>query len=222
MNVTTSSGPPRRLSIMLVDDHELARRGVRSLIEAMPEWSICAEAADGPTALELAARLRPDVVVLDISMPRLSGLELIGELRRILPGVEILALTLHDGERIVAQALKAGARGYVLKSESGEKLLEALAALSRHQTWFCSSVSEGLLRAYLASASPEPGDRLTARERQIVRLVAAGQSNRQIAQALRVSIKTVESHRGAAMRKVGARSAADLTLYAIRNELAPA
>jgi DNA-binding NarL/FixJ family response regulator len=218
MMVTRPAGPPRRLNIMLVDDHELARRGVRSLIEAMPDWTICAEAADGATALELAARLRPDLVVLDISMPRLSGLDLIGELRKVLPDVEILALTMHDGERIVAQALKAGARGYALKSESGEKLIEALGALSRHQTWFCSSVSEALLRSYLTSGT-DAGDRLTGRERQIVKLVAEGHTNRQIARALRLSMKTVETHRGAAMRKVGARSSADLTLYAIRNEL---
>lgn len=218
--ITMRTGPAgRRLSIMLVDDHEVVRKGVRALIEHMPDWTLCGEAAEGPEALALARTARPDVVVLDISMPKMSGLDVIVELRKILPDVEILALTMHDSERIVAQALRAGARGYVLKSESGEKLLEALTALSRHQTFFSSSVSETLLQSYLDSHGAQDAEHLTPRERQIVKLVAEGYSNKRIALTLKVSMKTVETHRAAAMRKVGARSSADLALYAARNEL---
>ena len=208
---------------MLVDDSDLTRQGVRSLIEDMPDWTICAEASDGAAALELAATARPDVVVIDVWSPRIDGVAVTEGLRRIRPDVEILALTTQAGEPMVARALKAGARGYVLKSESGAMLLEALSALSRHQTWFCSSVSEALLQSYLdAATGGRPANRLTPREQQVVKLVAEGHTNRQIAQALRLSLKTIESHRAAAMRKVGARSSADLTLYAIRSELVPA
>lgn len=209
----------RRLGVVLVDDHEVVRKGVRALIETMPDWVICGEAADGLAALELAKEVRPDLVVLDISMPKMSGLDVIVELRKALPATEILAMTMHDSERIVAQALMAGARGYILKSESGEKLLEAMTALSRHQTYFSSTVSEALLQSYLSAHMAQQHVSLTPRERQIVKLVAEGSSNKQIAHALQVSMKTVETHRAAAMRKVGARSSADLALYAARNEL---
>ncbi len=209
----------RKLGIMIVDDHEMVRKGVRSLIEHMPDWTVCGEASEGPAALALARTVRPDIVVLDISMPKISGLDVIIELKRMLPSVEILALTMHDSERIVSQALKAGARGYVLKSESGEKLLEGLTAMSRHQTFFSSSVSETLLKSYLDFQGTQPHEQLTPRERQIIKLVAEGYSNKGIALALKVSGKTVETHRSAAMRKVGAKSAADVALYAARNEL---
>ena len=152
-------------------------------------------------------------------MPKMSGLDVIIELKKILPSVEILALTMHDSERIVSQALKAGARGYVLKSESGEKLIEALTAMSHHQTFFSSAVSETLLQSYLDSQGAQQHEHLTPRERQIVKLVAEGYSNKRIALTLKVSMKTVETHRAAAMRKVGAKSSADLALYAARNEL---
>jgi DNA-binding NarL/FixJ family response regulator len=209
----------RRLSIMIVDDHDVVRKGVRSLIETVPDWTICGEAADGQAALDVAEKIRPDLIVLDISMPRVSGLDVIVQLRKILPAAEILVLTMHDSERMVAQALKAGARGYILKSESGDKLFEALTALSHHQTFFSSSVSETLLQAYLNSNIAQHHEQLTPRERQIVKLVAEGCSNKRIALTLKVSMKTVETHRAAAMRKVGAKSSADLTLYAARNEL---
>jgi DNA-binding NarL/FixJ family response regulator len=204
---------------MLVDDHEVVRQGVRSLIEPVPDWNVCAEAAGGEDALKLAAETRPDILVLDVSMPNVSGLDLILQLKKLLPKVEILVLTMHDSERIVAQALRAGARGYLLKSDSGDKLIEALTALSRHQTYFSASVSETLLQVYLNSNAAQEHEQLTPRERQIVKLVAEGNSNKRISAILHVSIKTVETHRSAAMRKIGAKSSADLALYAARNEL---
>jgi DNA-binding NarL/FixJ family response regulator len=204
---------------MLVDDHEVVRQGVRTLIEAVPDWTICAEAGGAEDALKAAAETKPDIVVLDISMPNVSGLDLILQLKNSLPKTEILVLTMHDSERIVAQVLRAGARGYLLKSDGGDKLIEAITALSRHQTYFSASVSETLLQVYLNSNAAQEHEQLTPRERQIVKLVAEGNSNKRIAAILNVSIKTVETHRSAAMRKIGAKSSADLALYAARNEL---
>jgi DNA-binding NarL/FixJ family response regulator len=204
---------------MLVDDHEIVRKGIRVLVETRPEWMLCAEVGDGMEALKVAKEVQPDLIILDISMPNMSGLDLIIQLKRMLPKTEILVLTMHESERIMAQALRAGARGYLLKTESGDRLLEALTALSRHQAYFSSVVSETLLKSYLSSGAAQEYEQLTSRERQIVKLVAEGNSNKKIAMILNVSIKTVETHRASAMRKIGANSSADLALYAARNEL---
>jgi DNA-binding NarL/FixJ family response regulator len=141
------------------------------------------------------------------------------QLKKLLPRTEILVLTMHDSERIVAQALRAGARGYVLKSDGGDALIDALTALSKHQPYFSASVSENLLQVYLNSNASQEHEQLTPRERQIIKLVAEGNSNKRIAIILRLSIKTVETHRSAAMRKIGAKSTADVAMYAARNEL---
>ena len=215
----TTGAPRRRVRLMLVDDHEVVRQGVRSLIETVPDWTLCAEASGSEEALKLAAEAKPDIVVLDVSMPNVSGLDLIIQLKKILPKIEILVLTMHDSERIVAQALRAGARGYLLKSDGGDKLIEALTGLSRRQTHSSASVSGTLLQVSLNSNVTQEHEQLTPRERQIVKLVAEGNSNKRIAMILKVSIKTVETHRSAAMRKIGAKSSADLALYAARNEL---
>ena len=218
--ISQKAGTPRqRVRLMLVDDHEVVRQGVRSVIETVPDWTLCGEAGRADEALQIAAEAKPDVVVCDVSMPNVSGLDLIIQLRKLLPRVEILVLTMHDSERIVGQALRAGARGYLLKSDGGDKLVEALTALSRHQTYFSPSVSETLLQVYLNSKSGQEHEQLTPRERQIVKLVAEGNSNKRIAMMLKMSIKTVETHRSSAMRKVGAKSSADLAIYAARNEL---
>jgi len=219
MATVDATMPRRRMRIMLVDDHEVVRQGIRSLIEAIPEWTVCAEAADGQAALNLAEQMRPDVIVLDISLPKISGLDVLVELKRMLPDVEILVLTMHDSEKTIAQMLRAGCRGYLLKTETGEKLIEALTKVSRHQTYFSSSVSETLLQFYVNSAEEHGDEQLTPRQRQIVKLVAEGNSNKRIAFILNISVKTVETHRLEAMRRIGAKSSADLALYAARNQL---
>jgi len=220
MDVVDGIVPRRRMRIMLVDDHEIVRQGIRSLIETIPEWTVCAEAADGQAALHLAEQVRPDIIVLDISLPKIGGLDVLVELKRMLPDVEVLVLTMHDSERTIAQMLRAGCRGYLLKTETGEKLIEALIKVSRHQTYFSSSVSETLLQFYIHSAEEEhENEQLTPRQRQIVKLVAEGNSNKRIAHILNISVKTVETHRLEAMRRIGAKSSADLALYAARNEL---
>jgi DNA-binding NarL/FixJ family response regulator len=218
MTLNTSALPGRK-RLMLVDDHEIARKGIRALVETRPEWMVVGEASDGMEAIRIAKEVQPDAIVLDISMPKVSGLDVIIQLKKLLPKIEILVLTMHESERVMAQALRAGARGYLLKTETGNKILEALTALSRHQAYFSSAVSEALLKSYLHSDTGQEYEQLTSRERQIVKLVAEGNSNKRIALMLNVSIKTVETHRAAAMRKIGANSSADLALYAARNEL---
>lgn len=211
--------PPKPKKVMVVDDHLIVRRGIISMITDDPAFVVCGEADDGPQALEIARETRPDIVVLDISLPRIGGIDVAVQLRRIVPDAEILFLTVHDNEKIVSDALRVGARAYVLKSECDDKLMEALRALARHQPYFAAHVSERLLESYLhAHASFDPVQ-LSPRERQVVTLVAEGNSNKVIASMLGVSVKTIETHRSSAMRKVGAKSSADLALYAARNRL---
>jgi DNA-binding NarL/FixJ family response regulator len=206
--------------VMVVDDHLIVRRGIASLIDEDPAFTVCGEAEDGARAVDLARETRPDIVVLDISLPRIGGIDVAIQLRRIVPEAEILFLTVHDNEGIVADALRVGARAYLLKSECDDKLVEALRALARHQPYFAAHVSERLLESYLnVRTGGDHSTPLTPRERQIVTLVAEGNSNKMIASILEVSVKTVETHRSSAMRKVGAKSSAELTLYAARNRL---
>jgi DNA-binding NarL/FixJ family response regulator len=201
---------------MLVDDHDVVRRGVRSLISAMPDWTVCAESRENYEALNLAAEAKPDIVVTEISTA--DGIDLLIHFKKLLPKSEILVLTGIECERTIARALRVGVRGYVLKSETGHRIIDALSALSRHQPFFSSSVSESLLDFYVRSG-PASGELLTSRERQVVRLVAEGNTNKRISTMLKLSIKTVETHRAAAMQKIGAKSAADIARYALRNDL---
>ena len=219
MIVSRTSSRPSVKRVMLADDHAVVRRGLRTLIEGVPGWEVCAEAADGNETVKLASETKPDVLIMDLSMPGLGGVDATIQIRKILPQIEVLILTMHESDRLAGQALRAGARGYLLKGESEDKLMEALEALSRHQPYFSPSVSETLLQGYLHSEPTHDLKQLTPRERQIVKLVAEGKSNKVIASVLNLSIKTVETHRSAAMHKVGAKSAADLTLYAARNDL---
>ncbi len=219
MIVSRTSSRPSVKRVMLADDHAVVRRGLRTLIEGVPGWEICAEASDGNETVTLASETRPDILIMDLSMPGLGGVDATIQIRKILPQIEVLILTMHESDRLAGQALRAGARGYLLKGESEDKLMEALEALSRHQPYFSPSVSETLLQGYLHSEPTHDLKQLTPRERQIVKLVAEGKSNKVIASVLNLSIKTVETHRSAAMHKVGAKSAADLTLYAARNDL---
>jgi DNA-binding NarL/FixJ family response regulator len=205
--------------VMLVDDHTMVRRGLRALIESAPGWEVCAEAADGHDALAIAEAAQPDIIVMDLSMPRLGGIDATVSLRKFLPNVEILILTMHESDELADQALRAGALGYLLKGDSGEKLMEALQALSRHQPYHPAGLRRGSDKSSRRTADGSDRRRLTPRERQIVKLVAEGNTNHGIASLLGVSIKTVQTHRLAAMRKVGAKSSADLTLYAARNDL---
>jgi DNA-binding NarL/FixJ family response regulator len=199
---------------------------MRELLEEQVGWSVCAEAGNGRAAVELALVHRPQVSVLDLSMPELNGLEATRRIKDALPETEILIFSMHESEELIRDVLAAGARGYLLKSDASRQLVPAVESLARHQPFFSGRVSEVVLGGFL---SPEPlktssraEQRLTSREREIVQLLAEGQSNKQIATKLDLSVKTVETHRTSAMRKLGLKSLPDLVRFAIRNQIAQA
>lgn len=211
----TSRSWQQSRTVLIVDDHPVIRCGVRALIESASDHTVIGEAGDGFEAIELAETLAPDVVIIDLSMPELSGIDAIAELHRMLPGLAILVFTLHRSDVLLDEARAAGAQGYVCKSES-EHLLPGLEAVLRRESYVSPGVSE--TRPY---SSDEVWDRqaLTARERQVVKLVAEGHSNKDIARLLEISVKTTETHRTSAMRKARTKTIAELTLYAARNRL---
>lgn len=205
--------------IVLIDDHDAVRRGVKALVETRPNYIVVGEANDGRAACDEVRRRSPDIVITDHSLPGLNGVELTLELKRQFPRLEILIYTMHERESVILAALRAGARGYVLKSDSEQHLLAALDSLSIRRPYFSGVVSEALLGRFLSSARDEYDTILTPRERQIVQLIAEGKINKQIAAILNISVKTVETHRSSAMHKLTLNSTADLVRYAIRNNL---
>ena len=211
----------KKLRLLIADDHGMIRRGVRAAIEARREWEICGEAENGRQAVELAKQLRPDVVVLDLTMPELNGLDAARKIRAALPNTQVLIQTMHDSEALAQEVLAAGARGYLLKNDAPELLPHAIDALAAGRTFFSAKVSE-LVMSGLAKSGPTseaPRSRLTPRERELVQLLASGKSNKQAADALGISLNTVETHRKNVMSKLDLRSASDLVRYAIRNKL---
>lgn len=211
------SSPIRR--IMIVDDHDAVRRGLRSLIETRPNYQVVAEAPTGRAALAMAKELEPDIAILDYSLPELNGLDLSHQLKRAYPRIEILIYTMHDQEEVIIEVLRAGVRGFVLKSDTERHLIAALDALSIHRPYFSGAVSETLLDKFLESKPRPSASSLTHREREIVQLIAEGRINKEIAQLLNISVKTVETHRASAMHKLRLRTTADLVRYAIRNSI---
>lgn len=211
--------------ILIADDHEVVRQGVRSLLVSHPGWQVIAEASDGRDAVEKVSQLHPDVVILDIGMPNLNGLEATRQILRGRPGARVLILTMHESEQVVRDVLEAGARGYILKSDAGRDLVAAVEALQRDKTFFTSKVAEMVYEAYLKREPRSPGETfstretLTPREREIVQLLAEGKSTKEVAVVLNVSVKTAETHRSNIMRKVKLHSVGELVLYAVRNNI---
>ncbi len=211
---------PTTSRILIADDHQAMRQGVRTLLESHPAFQVIAEAADGREALDLAVETKPDIAILDYSLPLMNGLELTRAIKHALPRTEILIYTMHDREQILIDVLRAGARGYVLKSDSGTHLVAAVRALSNRKPYFSGAISETLLEHFIESDHDfDKGITLTAREREIVQLIAEGKLNKQIAHILDISVKTVETHRAAAMHKLKIRTTAELVLYAVRNNI---
>jgi len=210
--------------ILIADDHELFRRGVKATIDDVPEWTVAAEASDGQEAVRLAGNLSPDVVILDMSMPQLNGLEAARQILAIAPATRVLMLTAHDSEQLVREVLDAGAHGYLLKSDAGKLLITALEALLDDRPFFTTKVARMLVDGYLhgRDASALETARLSPRERHIVQLLAEGKSNKEVARTLEISVKTVETHRSNIMRKMGFASLSDLVRYAIRNRIVEA
>ncbi|MGE5511044.1 MAG: response regulator [Bacteroidota bacterium] len=207
--------------ILIADDHEVVRSGLRSILEAQPRWDVVGEAADGKDAIRKAIELKPDVAVLDYSLPLINGVEATRQIRARLPAVEVLIFTMHDNEQMIYDLLKAGARGYLLKSDAKRYLLTAIESLAAHRPFFTAKVSETLLECYLTKSLPTESV-LTSRERGVIQLIAEGHSNKQIAGILNISVKTVETHRASAMRKLNLSSAAALVRYAVRNRIVEA
>jgi DNA-binding NarL/FixJ family response regulator len=204
--------------ILIADDHDVVRSGVRAILETQEGWTVVGEAADGKEAIDQALATRPDVVVLDYSLPVLNGIEATRQIRARVPGAEVLIFTMHDTATLVREVLEAGARGFLLKSDARRFLIAAVESLAAHKPFFTSQVSETLLETYLAKGAT-PDCLLTAREKSVVQLIAEGHTNKRIADVLSISLKTVESHRATAMRKLNLDTTAALIRYAIRNQI---
>lgn len=212
------------IRILLADDHEVVRRGLIALLASRPDWQVCGEAQNGREAVALAVKLKPNLAVLDLSMPELNGLEATRQIRKEAPETEVLVFSMYESEEFVRDLLAAGARGYVLKSDVAAQLLTAVETVARHKPFFTSEVAERVLEGFLklGELSSDEGSGsgvLTPREREIVQLLAEARSNKEIASILGISVKTVETHRASIMRKLGISSIVDLVHYAIRNNL---
>lgn len=211
-----------RTSILIADDHEIVRKGLRSILEKREDFEIVGEATNGRDAVRLAVEHKPDVVLMDLSMPELNGMEALGQIVKQSPRTEILVLTMHESEELIRDVLDAGARGYVLKSDAAKQLLPAVDALREGKPYLTSRASEIVLDGFLSGggdAPSEPRRQLTPREREIVQLIAEGKSNKEVAAALNISVKTAETHRTNIMRKLGMHSVSELVRYAVRNHI---
>ncbi|MGW2328364.1 response regulator [Streptomyces sp. NPDC001700] len=211
--------PAAETRILLADDHQLVRRGVRLILDAEPDLTVVAEAGNGAEALEAARAHHPDLAILDIAMPRMTGLQAARELDRTQPGIRILMLTMYDNEQYFFEALAAGASGYVLKSVADRDLVEACRATMRGEPFLYPGAVNALIRNHLDRArqgEPVPERAITDREEEILKLVAEGHTSQQIADMLVISVKTVERHRANLLQKLGLKDRLELTRYAIR------
>jgi DNA-binding NarL/FixJ family response regulator len=206
--------------ILLADGQAVVRRGLRVIFEARQIFEVCAEASDGGEAVELALRHKPDVAILDVALPVVDGIAATRKIREGSPGTEVLIFTLCPRENEIRDVLHAGARGYLLQSEADDQIVRAVEALAQHGTFFSDHVSEALLGGVLGARSDHNTLSLTVRERKVVQLIAEGNSNKETAHLLSISVKTVETHRTASMRKLDLHSTADLVRYAFREGLA--
>jgi len=210
--------------ILVADDHDIIRRGLKQLLTAHPGWDVCAEAKTGREAVDLAEQFKPEVVVMDISMPDLNGLEAARRIRKVLPKTEIVILTLHFSDRLVEEIVNSGARAYVMKSDADRDLVTAVEALGNHRNFFTAQAANILFdgfRKAIGRAEPQVPlrGRLTSRERQILQLIAEGKSSKEVAAALNLSVKTAETHRANIMRKLDMHSISELVRYAVKNQI---
>ena len=209
----------KKLRILIADDHEVVREGARALVEGEPDWEVCGIATNGREAIERAQQLKPDVIVLDMTMPELNGLDAIRRIKKTVPAAEIVIFSAHRSEDIVQQVFDAGAKRYIRKADAGRYLLEAIRSLANHKPFFTPEVSEILFAKFLRADTTTAEQKLTMREREIVRLLAEGSSNKDVASTLGISTRTAEAHRATVMRKIASESLADVVRYAIRNHI---
>ena len=208
-----------RMRALIADDHGIVRSGLRLLLERQPDVEVVAEAGDGVEAFELALATQPDLCVLDVGMPRMTGLQATREIRSHLPRTHVLIVSMHDDERYLFEALKAGAAGYVLKREADQALVTALHAIARGEPFLTNAAERTLIRRWMEEGAQGPDEPLTAREQQVVKLIAEAHPSKEIASMLTISVKTVERHRANILEKLGMRDRVDLTRYAIRRGL---
>jgi DNA-binding NarL/FixJ family response regulator len=213
----------KTIRVLVADDHEVVLEGVRALIERHPDLEVCGLAATGREAVELARKTMPDVVVLDMAMPELDGLEVIRQIRKALPDTEVVVFSAYSSEDIIEEVFEAGAKSYIEKTEASRDLVNAIRLLAEHKPFFTSQASQVLFEKFLVGGARKKDDRsekkLTPREREIVRLLAQSSSNKEIAAILGISIRTVETHRATLMHKLGVRSVAGVVRYAIRQHI---
>ena len=214
-----------KLRILLADDHELIRRGLCALLQKREGWEMCGEASDGRQTIEMAKQLKPDVVIVDIGMPHLNGLDTTRQLLQYDPNFKVIVLTITDSDQVIREALDAGARGFVLKSDAARDLVAAVEALQNKRMFFTPRVNDLVLAGFLekghALSRNEAPDlpTLTAREREVTQLLAEGKTSKEVAVLLNLSTKTVETHRSNIMRKLNLHSIRDLVVYAIKNNI---
>jgi len=213
------SGNPKALRILVADDHDFIRQGTCAVLERQPGWEVCGLASTGREAVAQASQLKPDVVVMDISMPELNGLDAAAQIKRQLPETEIVLLSAHQSEDVIRNAFKAGVKSFVFKTEGHEVLVEAVQALGRHEVFVTPRVSEVLVSIATGPDQADDFRRLSAREREIVQLVAEGKTSKEVGETLGITTRTAENHRAHIMRKLGEDSVAGLVRYAIRNKL---
>lgn len=211
------------MRILLADDHDIIRRGLRQLL-TKPGWEVCAEARNGREAIALADQFKPQIVVIDIAMPELNGLEAARQIKKRLPATEIVILTLHFTDQLVHDIVEAGAKAYVMKSDADRDLVAAVEAVSHHRAFFTPKAAEMVLSSFRGGQVESKSDhdfrsRLTAREREIVQLLGEGKSSKEVAVALGISVKTAETHRANIMRKLEIHSVGELVRYAVRNQI---
>jgi DNA-binding NarL/FixJ family response regulator len=214
-----------KLRILIADDHEVIRHGLATILQARDGWEICGEARDGREAVEMAKRLKPDVVILDVGMPNLNGLAATRQLAQQNPRQKIIVLTVTDSNQVIREALDAGARGFVLKSDAARDLVTAVEALQHNRMFFTPRVNDMVLAGFLDKDTNISNDalgqitKLTPREREVIQLLAEGKSSKEVACLLNLSTKTAETHRSNIMRKLDFHSIRDLVVYAVRNDI---
>jgi DNA-binding NarL/FixJ family response regulator len=205
--------------ILIADDHHVVRSGLKTVLQAQPGFEVIGEASNGQEAVETAIKLKPDVVILDYSMPVRNGVEATREIRKRLPRTEVLIFTMHDSQEVIEDILAAGARGYLLKADANDHLITAVQALGRHEAYISGKLSANLLDTLLDRRKRGKREVLTPRERSVVQLIAEGNTNKAICAKLGVGLKTIETHRAAAMRKLDLHTTADLVRYAVKNRM---
>ena len=210
------------MRILIADDHGIVRSGLRLLLDRQADMEVVAEAADGAEAVELALRDRPDLCILDVGMPRLTGLQATREIKAQAPEMTVLILSMHRDDRYLFEALKAGASGYVLKAEADQDLVEASRAVGRGEAFLTNAAERSLIRDWMSSDAEGPDEPLSPREQEVLKLIAEAHTNKQIAEILHLAEKTVESHRANLLRKLGMRDRVELVRYAIRRGLTEA